>query len=147
MDLTDVRPILRAMATTIVPEMSSLSERAWSEVEHVIRRGLAERSPRAQRGLFAFVRLLQVLPIARYGRPFTSLTSPRRDAFLASIERSQFLVIRRRFLGIRSLVFMGYYSRDDVAESIGYRAVRGGWEARGGTVATVPLAPALWVEP
>jgi hypothetical protein len=42
---------------------------------------------------------------------------------------------------------MGYYTRDDVAESIGYRPDPEGWEASGGTVATVPLAPTLWVEP
>ena len=42
---------------------------------------------------------------------------------------------------------MGYYTRDDVADAIGYHASPDGWTARGGTVATVPLAPTLWVEP
>ena len=32
--------------------------------------------------------------------------------------------------GLRTLVFLGYYTRDDVAAFIGYRAHRDGWSAR-----------------
>ena len=145
--LTRVRPVLHAVATTVVPESSSLDERAWAELEGVIERALAPRGPRVARQLVVFLRLLQVLPIARYARPLTALRARDRAAFLERVERSRFLLVRRGFWGLRTLIFMGYYTREDVAASLGYRAHRTGWAARGGTVASVPLAPALWVEP
>lgn len=147
MDPVPVRAILRAIATTIVPETSSLDERAWLELESVIARALSNRSPGVDRQIVKFLRVVQTLPVIRYGRRFTSLGPRQRVAFLASLERSRLRVLRRGFWGIRSLIFMGYYTRDDVAESIGYRANAHGWLARGGTVSTIPLAPTLWVEP
>lgn len=147
MDLAPVRATLRAIATTVVPETSSRDERVWLDMEAVIARTLARRSPRVQRQFALFLRLVQTLPIARYGRGFTSIAPRQRAAFLGSLERSRLLVLRRGFWGVRSLILMAYYTRDDVAESIGYRAVPEGWAARGGTISTIPLAPTLWVEP
>ena len=147
MDLAPVRSILRAIAATVVPETSAEDERAWLDLEAVIARAVSTRSPRVQRQIVTFLRLVQGLPIARYGGRFTSLGPRQRAAFLGSLERSRLLLLRRGFREVRSLIFMGYYTRDDVAESIGCRAVAGGWAARGGTVSTIPLAPTLWVEP
>jgi hypothetical protein len=145
--LSQVRHILRAVATAVVPESSSLDDRAWSEVDAMIEQALAQRGPRVTRQLLLFLRLLELLPVARYGRPLTRLATHQRVTFLESIERSPVLVVRRGFWGIRTLIFMGYYTRADVATSIGYRANRYGWAARGGTIASVPLAATLWVEP
>lgn len=145
--LSPVRHILRAVAMTVVPESSSLDEQAWAEVERVIEEALGRRTSRVRRQLIVFFRLLQVLPVARYGRQLTRLNARQRVVFLEWIERSPVLLIRRGFWGVRTLIFMGYYTREDVATAIGYRAHPDGWAARGGTVATVPLAPTLWVEP
>ena len=147
MTLTPVRHILHAIATTVIPETASLDERAWTELDDVIERAVAQRGERVQRQLITFLRLVQTLPIARYAKPFTSLDSARRTAILESLERSRLLLVRRGFWGVRTLVFMGYYTRDDVTESIGYHPSADGWSARGGTVTTVPLSPQLWVEP
>jgi len=146
-DLAPVRSILQAIAATVVPETSSQDERAWLDLEAVIARAVSTRSPRIQQQIVTFLRLVQALPVARYGRRFTSLDPRQRAAFLGSLERSRLLLLRRGFWGVRSLIFMGYYTRDDVAASIGYRAVPEGWARRGGTVSTIPLAPTLWVEP
>jgi hypothetical protein len=145
--ISPVRSILRAVATTVVPESSSLDELAWREIEDVIEQALAKRTSRVRRQLIVFLRLLQHLPVARYGKPLTRLDTRQRVAFLEWIERSPVLLIRRGFWGLRTLIFMGYYTREDVATAIGYRAHRDGWAARGGTIATIPLAPTLWVEP
>jgi hypothetical protein len=147
MGLSAVRHILRALAAAIVPETSALNEHVWLEVEAVMSRAFSARPARTQRRLVAFLRLLQALPIARHGRPFTQLPPHQRDAFLESVEHSRLHLVRRGFQAVRSLVFMGYYTRADVAKSIGYRAAPSGWEARGGAVATVPLSPTLWVDP
>ena len=146
-DLAPVRSVLRAIAATVVPETASQEERAWLDLEAVIARALSARSARARQQLIRFLWLVQALPIARYGRGFTTLDARRRAAFLGSLERSRLLILRRGFWGIRSLIFMSYYSRDDVAQSIGYRAVAGGWAAHGGTISTMPHAPTLWIEP
>ena len=145
--LAPVRPILHAVATTLIPESSSLDTRAWTELETVIEDALARRDASVRRQLIAFLRLLQYLPIARYGRPLTTLNTRQRRVFLESIEYSSLLRVRRGFWGLRTLVFMGYYTRDDVAAEIGYNPSAGGWTVRGGTFSTVPLAPMLWVEP
>ena len=145
--LSPVRSILRAIATTVVPESASLDERGWADLEAVIEEALAKRGPRIRRQLLLFICVLQLLPVARYGMRLTELSAQRRASFLESVERSKLLLVRRGFWGLRTLIFMGYYTRDDVAASIGYRAHPDGWAARGGTVATVPLAPTLWVEP
>ena len=145
--LFPVRHILRTVAMTVVPESSSFDERAWAELEAVIEEALAKRPHRVRRQLVVFIRLLQLLPVARFGKPLTRLGAAQRVAFLESIERSRVLLIRRGFWGVRTLVLMGYYTREAVAAAIGYRAHRDGWAARGGTMATVPLAPTLWMEP
>lgn len=145
--LAPLRPILHAVATTVVPESSGLDARAWSEVEAVIDDALSKRDERVRRQIAVFLRLLQTFPLARYGRPLTALNSRQRTAFLESIERSRLALVRRGFWGLRTLIYMGYYTRDDVAAEIGYHASAGGWAARGGTSASVPLAPQIWIEP
>lgn len=147
MDLAPVRSILRAIATTVLPETASQDERDWLEMEALIARTVSSRGPQNPEQLLGFLRLVQALPIARYGRRFTVLDARRRVAFLRALERSPLLRLRRGFSGVRSLIVLAYYTRVDVAESIGYRAVPEGWAARGGTVSTIPLAPTLWVEP
>lgn len=147
MDLESVRHVLHAIATTLVPEVAALDAHAWAEVEGVIVGALSARPARMQRQFITFLRLLQALPIVRYGRPFTGLSESQRASVLKSVERSRLLIVRRGFWGLRTLVFMGYYTRDDVAESIGYHPHAEGWAARDEAVATVPLAPTLWVEP
>ena len=147
MDLSAVRSMIRAVATTIVPETSSLDEHAWTEIEAVVSRAISSRSSRSERRFLTFVKLLQLLPVVRYGRPFTSLSAPQRHHSLELVARSRVRFVRRGFSDLRSLVFLSYYTRDDVVESIGHHLTPGGWDARGGTVATVPLAPTLWIEP
>ena len=145
--LSSVRHIVYAVATAVVPESSVLDDRGWAELHAVMEGALAARDARVRRQLVGFLRLLQFLPLLRYGRPLTSLNARQRHAFLETIEHSPLLIVRRGFWGLRTLVFMGYYTRADVADAIGYRPRLGGWAARGGTAASVPLAPALWIEP
>jgi hypothetical protein len=145
--LAPVGHILRAIAATVIPEMASLDERAWAEVDDVIERAIAPRGERVQRQLITFLRLLQGLPVARYGKPFTSLDSARRTAFLESMERSRLLLVRRGFWGVRTLVFMAYYTRADVSEAIGYHPSVEGWTDQGEAAATVSVSRTVWVEP
>ena len=145
--LSSVSHILRAVATAVVPETTALDARGWGELESVIARALADREPQVRRQLMTFLRLLQILPVARHGKTLTRLPPEQRTVFLESVERSPVMIIRRGFWGLRTLIFMGYYTRDDVGAAIGYRAHRDGWAARGRPIDVTPLRPSLRLEP
>lgn len=128
--LRPVRRIFRSLAVTIVPDAARLDETGWSDVERIIDGALAERPPAMRRQLALFIRALQLLPVLRWGRPFTALDLARRTRVLAAVQRSRALLVRRGFWGLRTLVYMGYYARPEGAASVGYRASVHGWEAR-----------------
>lgn len=125
-----VRASFRALGATIVPEAERLSPAEWIEVEAIVERGLASRPPAIRRQLRLFVRVLEVLPLFRFGRTFRHLDPERRTRFLLAIQDAPLLLFRRGFWGIRTLMFMGYYGRAAAREEIGYRADPRGWEAR-----------------
>ncbi|MGQ0640468.1 MAG: hypothetical protein ACT4P6_06805 [Gemmatimonadaceae bacterium] len=128
--LEPVRPIFRAVATTMVPELRSAGPTMWAELEAEVERALAERPNTVRRQLVSFLRLLDWWPLPRYGRRLTKLDDTKRTALLESLERHPLLLIRRGMWGVRTLVFLGYYTRDDVAAFIGYRGHPDGWSAR-----------------
>jgi hypothetical protein len=146
--LHPVRPIFRAVASTVVPEAAQLDAAGWSELENVVEVALAARPEKMRGQLVTFIRLIDLLSVARYGRRFTRLNAPRRATFLRSLERSRAVLVRRGFWGLRTLIFSGYYTRPEIVRAIGYRAHRLGWAARGGTASAVPMSPTeVWVEP
>jgi gluconate 2-dehydrogenase subunit 3-like protein len=128
--LDPVRPVFRAIAQTVVPEATRLSDADWAAVETIVERALAPRPPRLRRQLVVLIRLLQWLPLLRYGRPFTALDAARRTQFLEHMQDAPLLLLRRGFWGLRTLALMGYYARAEAAVEIGYRARPEGWEAR-----------------
>ncbi|HSP15254.1 MAG TPA: hypothetical protein VLV78_10930 [Thermoanaerobaculia bacterium] len=125
-----VRSIFRKLAVTIVPEAGTLDERGWDELEQIIERGLTSRPESIRRQLRILVRALNVLPLIRFGKTFGALDSANRIAFLEGVQNAPLLLVRRGFWGLRTLVFMGYYSRDAARDAIGYRADVRGWKVR-----------------
>ena len=128
--LLSVRPILRAIGATVVPEADRLDEAEWMALERIIADTLAARPRAVRRQLLLFVRLLQWLPLVRYGRRFTQLDAARRTRFLETLQNSAILLLRRGCWGVRTLLLMGYYGRSEAARAIGYAADPRGWEAR-----------------
>lgn len=128
--LAPVRPAFRAIASTIVPEAARLDHEAWEELERTVETALRSRPPAMQRQLRLFVRVLNVLPLPVHGTTFTRLAPARRARFLAAIERSWLPPLRKGFWGLRTLVFMGFYTRPSVHAEIGYRAHVRGWSHR-----------------
>jgi hypothetical protein len=125
-----VRETFRAVATTVVPEAVRLGPDEWTEVEQIVERGLASRPPSIRRQLRLFVRILNVLPLFRFGRTFRRLDDARRTRFLLAIQDAPLLLLRRGFWGVRTLVYMGYYARPAARAEVGYRATTEGWEGR-----------------
>ncbi len=128
--LAAVRPVFRAVATTVVPEAASLDADGWMELERIVEQALTSRPPRLQRQLVILIRAIEWLPLLRYGRRFTQLEGERRARVLVALQESPLLLLRRGFWGLRTLALMGYYARPAAAASIGYRADPRGWEAR-----------------
>ena len=128
--IAPVRPTFQALATSIVPEATRLTTGEWLEVEAIIEDYLSRRPAAIRRQLRLFVRLLGVAARARYGRSLRALDPARRTRLLAAVQDSPILLLRRGFWGLRTLVYLGYYSRAEAAGEIGYRAHVRGWEAR-----------------
>lgn len=120
----------RALAVGIVPEIARLDEAGWRAVVAVVEDALASRPAPLRRKLLLFLRVLGWLSVARCGARPASLDAARLGRLLAAVERSRLLLLRRGFWGLRTLVFMGYWTRPDSAAAIGYRARPEGWEAR-----------------
>jgi len=120
----------RAIATTVVPEAERLDDREWGDLEGIIAAALAGRPPALVRQLRLLINALDWLPLLRYGRRLRALDAPRRTAFLAAVQDSPILLLRRGFWGLRTLILMGYYGREAAGREIGYRAAPAGWEAR-----------------
>ncbi len=125
--LAPVRAQLRAAAAAIVPACAGLDDAQWLEVEAAIERALADRPESMRRQLRAFIRLLDLLPLVRFGKRLQSLGMPRRTAFLQHVERSKVTAVRRGFWGLRTLVMLGWYARPGAVD---WRASPLGWEAR-----------------
>ncbi len=128
--LAGARSVFRAIAVTVVPAAAALDDGAWRDLEAIVEDEIARRPLRLQRQLRALLRAIELLPVARYGRRFSTLDPARRTRFLHALERAPVLLLRRGFWGVRTLVLMGYYARPAAATAIGYRADARGWEAR-----------------
>ncbi len=128
--IAPVRPAFQALATTIVPEATRLTTGEWLEVEAIIEDYLSRRPAAIRRQLRLFVRVLGVAALARFGRSLTALDPERRTRFLAAVQDSPILLLRRGFWGLRTMVYLGYYSRAEAPGEIGYRATVRGWETR-----------------
>jgi len=123
-------PVFRAVATCVVPEASRLDAAQWDEMEAIVARAIAARPRALQRQLAVFLILLEWLPLLRHGRRLSQLDLARRTSFLDRLQRAPFLLLRRGFWGVRTLILMGYYGRPAAVAEIGYRADARGWEAR-----------------
>lgn len=128
--LAPVRATFRAVAETVVRETASLGPEGWRELEAAVESALAARPEAMRRQLVTFLRVIEYLPVLRRFRPFSRLSLDDRYQVLHDVEMSKRLLFRRGMWGLRTLVFLGYYTRDDVQGALGYRAHPNGWSAR-----------------
>lgn len=125
-----LQPILRAIAETVIPDTARLDDRGWDDLERTVSAALARRPAAMQRQFALFVRAIEWLPLLRFGRRFSALDLDRRTRVLSALERSPLLLLRRGFWGLRTLLYMGFYTRPEAASALGYRADPRGWGAR-----------------
>ncbi len=128
--LGPLRPVWRALVITFVPEAKDLDERGWADAEAISERFLATKPEKIRRQVLLLIRLLDFLPLLRWGKRFTALDAERRLGFLESLQNAPLLLLRRGVWGLRTIAFMGYYARAEASAALGYRADKRGWEAR-----------------
>jgi hypothetical protein len=120
---------LRVVAEAVVPESSDMDEAGWAAFHRIIEHALSQRSLKMQRQLRLFLRILNVLSVARHGRTLSGLSLQERTRFLERIQDSRLLLFRRGFWGVRTLILMGYYARPEARALVGYGANSRGWQA------------------
>jgi hypothetical protein len=127
--LSPVGAIFRAFVSTVVPEATTLDARSWADLETLVDEALRDRPPELHRQLRLLLRVIEWLPVLRYGQPFTALNASRRARVLCYLQDHRIELIRTGFWGLRTLAFLGYYGRLEAARDIGYRGDPRGWEA------------------
>ena len=128
--LSSLRGPLRAMGSVVLPAPDALDEEGWLRAESIMEHALAPRPSGVKRQLRLFLRVVNLLPLLSTGRTLSGLSLDRRAAFLQGLERSSLQPLRRGLWGVRTLLFMGYYTQDQVRREIGYRASPEGWSGR-----------------
>jgi hypothetical protein len=124
------RDPFRAAAMAFVPALTTAEPETWQALENTVGDALAARPAGIVRRLGLFLRILDVLAFVRTGRTLRRARPDRIARLLHRLERSPVLLIRRGIWGLRTLVFMGYYTQPAIMRSIGYRAEPAGWAAR-----------------
>lgn len=126
---SSLRSAFRALATCFVPETARATSAQWAALEAEVERAIGARA--GLRGRLAlFIGLLDLSARLRYGHSLTRLDPVRSDALLRAFSASPVLLLRRGVWGLRTLVFLGWYTQPDVIAELGYRAHSAGWEAR-----------------
>jgi hypothetical protein len=120
----------RALATAFVPEIAQATPAQWAATEQTIADFLARRGPALRRQLGLLGRALALVSRVRYGRSLAALPPDRLTALLTGLAHAPVLPVRRGIWGLRTLVLLGWYTQDQVAAAIGYRASPLGWGAR-----------------
>jgi hypothetical protein len=126
-----LRAVFHALVKTIVPGAQNLSRPDWVGLDQVVDGTLSARTQIERRQLRLLLRLIQWLPVLRYGRSFTSLSPEERAAFLSYLEDHHVQLIRCGFFAVRTLALLGYYGRPEAGPEIGYTPHARGWEAPG----------------
>lgn len=124
------RETFRAFATTVVPAMMALDDAAWADVERTVEHAIAQRPAKMQRQLSLLLRVIEFIPRVRYGRGFSALDAEQRSRMIDWLQHAPVKLVRRGIWGLRTLVLMGCYTRNQTMAAVGYRAHARGWEAR-----------------
>jgi len=86
---------------------------------------IAERPVADRRLLRVFLFAVQLLPVMRYGRRFTRLSVPQRNAVLRFLERNRAVPkLRAGFFGLKNFALLGYYGSELSFAELGYPGPR-----------------------
>lgn len=117
---------LETVAAIVVPEYSSLDVDGRVRFLEIIDDALGERPESLRRQLALFLKVLNVAPYFRWGRPLGRLETADAERALHWFQDAPVSKLRQGFWGLKTLVFMGYYGRREVWPEVGYAPEFGG---------------------
>ncbi|MBI3890324.1 MAG: hypothetical protein HY303_02190 [Candidatus Wallbacteria bacterium] len=112
---------LFCVASRVVPETRDLGEVERAAFRAIVEEALGERPASLQRQFRLFLGVVRWLPALRYLAPLDRLNDARQDAVLTALQDFPVALVRKGFWGLKSLVFMGFYGRNEAGDRIGYR--------------------------
>ena len=108
------------VAESITPEVASLDADGRARWESIVDEALQDRDAATRAQFGAFLGVIRMAPMIRYGRSFDRLDRKRRTAVLRWFESCPISLLRKGFWGLKVLVFMGYYGQQARWREIGY---------------------------
>jgi hypothetical protein len=119
------RAVFAAAAECIVPPELHSPGADDPRCIAVAEAAIALRPAGDQRLLRTFLRVLELLPLLRYGRRFSRLSLARRHAVLHWLSRTRLLSrLRAGMFGLKNFALLGYYGSDVAFAELGYPGPR-----------------------
>ncbi len=126
--LAPVAGPLRAIVEAFIPATQGLSAQEYAALIARIDARLAQEEPIVTTQLRFLVRVLDFLPLFRYGAPLHSLPADQRHRFLAWMQDCPIAKLRVGVWGLRTMIYVGWYTDTQVAQGLGWKASAGGWQ-------------------
>ncbi len=117
---------LETVAAVIVPGFSSLDHDRRERFLTIIDEALGDRPESMRRQLALFLKVLNVAPFLRWGRPLGRLKAVDAERALRWFQEAPIAKLRQGFWGLKTLVFMGYYGQSAAWPEVGYSQDFGG---------------------
>ena len=127
--LRDLAVTLRPVAEAFAPPVAKLGDADYAAVVGRIDLRLAMEPWPLVRQIRLFVKVLYWLPLLFTGRTMAGLPPERRLAILGWLQDCPVQKLRVGVWGLRTLVFVGYYTDPSVQAQLGYRPRPEGWAA------------------
>jgi hypothetical protein len=122
------RAFVWALAHVLVPDARNLSEERKTRFFETIDELLATRPPSVVRLIGVFLVFLRWFPLLRFGGRLDHLAPESQIRALRWFEDAPVGLIRSGFWGVKTLVYMGYYTQPEIALGLGYAPSKSGNE-------------------
>lgn len=116
----DAEKRLETVTAVIIPGYSDLDQTSRERFLEIVDGALGERPESMRRQLALFLKVLNVAPYLRWGRPLGRLDTARAERALLWFQEAPIGKLRQGFWGLKTLVFMGYYGQSEVWPTLGY---------------------------
>ena len=115
----------RAAAERIVPGEPGAPGAGSEQVLMAVDRELAGRDADLRKNLTMFLKVVELLPVFRYGRPFSRLGPAQQDAVLKFFGANRLVQkFRMGFWGMKTFVLLGYYNLESTWAELDYPGPR-----------------------